>query len=264
VDEANPDLRVLYASTLNLNAYQMARKEQNKLAAEEWAKAIKYDPENPEIVQNYAISLLLLDKNDEATRQFHTLEKLWQRMAGEQPRKHQELPRLISVLERAVNTLQLTKGRSEFDLTKVRAEDMIHFYKRANQFYWILSLDKSATHAQIEREYFRLIKIFNPERHADDFMLVEESYTNLFKSPQRREVIDLFVLNPVSVPQVRSRLTRVPRDGKVSFEQFAVSQAVPLPDYQQLRPADASEHELAQPLLDKLAINFKIPDWTVI
>lgn len=264
VDEGNPDLRVLYASTLNLNACQMARKEQNKLAAEEWAKAIKYDPENPEIVQNYAISLLLLDKNDEATRQFHALGKLWQRMASEQPRKHQELPRLISVLERAVNTLQLTKGRSEFDLTKVRAEDMIHFYKRANQFYWILSLDKSATQAQIEREYFRLIKIFNPERHADDFMLVEESYTNLFKSPQRREVIDLFVLNPVSVAQVRTRLTRVPRDGKISFEQFAVSQAVPLPDYQQLKPSDASEHELAQPLLDKLAINFKIPDWTVI
>ncbi len=80
-----------------------------------------------------------------------------------------------------MNTLALTKGRPDFDLTKVRAEDAIDYYQKANQFYWILGLDKMATHAQIEHEYFRLIKIFNPERHADDFMLVEEAYTNLFK-----------------------------------------------------------------------------------
>ena len=263
-DGANPDLRVLYAATLNLNAYQMARKDQHKLASEEWAKALKYDPENPELIQNYAISLLAADKHDEATLQFHALAKAWQKQLSLDPRKHGHLQRLISYLERAVNTLQLTKGRSDFDLTKVRAEDMIHFYKRANQFYWILSLDKRAGQPQIEREYFRLIKIFNPERHADDFMLVEESYTNLFKSPQRRELIDLFVLNPVDVAGVRERLTRLPRGGKISFEQFAFPATVPPPDFQQLLPRDVREHELTLPLLDKLAINLKIADWTVL
>jgi tetratricopeptide (TPR) repeat protein len=263
-DGANPDLRVLYAATLNLNAYQMARKDQHKLASEEWSKALKYDPENPELIQNYAISLLALDKHDEATQQFHALAKAWQKQLAADPRKHGHLPRLISYLERAVNTLQLTKGRSDFDLTKVRAEDMILFYKRANQFYWILSLDKRANQQQIEREYFRLIKIFNPERHADDFMLVEESYTNLFKSPQRRELIDLFVLNPVDVFAVRERLTRIPRNGKVSFEQFDLPATVPSADFQQLVPRELNEHELALPLLDKLAINLKIADWTVL
>jgi tetratricopeptide (TPR) repeat protein len=263
-DEANPDLRVLYAATLNLNAYQMARKDQHKLASEEWAKALKYDPENPEIIQNYAISQLALDKNDEATRQFHALSKTWQKQLAGDPRKNAHLPRLISYLERAVNTLQLTKGRSDFDLTKVRAEDMILFYKRANQFYWILSLDKRANQPQIEREYFRLIKIFNPERHADDFMLVEESYTNLFKSPQRRELIDIFVLNPVEITNVRARLTRLPRGAKVSFEQFDLPATVPGPDFQQLVPSELNEHELVLPLMDKLAINLKVADWTVL
>ncbi len=54
LDEKNPDLPVLYAATLDLNAYQLARKEQNKLARDEWKKALQYDPDNPEIVQNLA------------------------------------------------------------------------------------------------------------------------------------------------------------------------------------------------------------------
>jgi tetratricopeptide (TPR) repeat protein len=264
LDEANADLPVLYAATLDLNAYQLARKDQNKLALEEWRKALGYDPDNPHVVQNAAISNLLLDDYDKATGHFMHLTGLWTQMYRAEPRRYAHLERAVTQLEKAMNTLALTKGRAEFDLTKVRAEDVIHYYQKANQFYWILSLDKSATQQQIEVEYFRLIKIFNPERHADDFMLVEESYTNLFANPKRRELIDLFVFNPVDVDFVRSRLTRIPRDGAVSFEQLQLPDSVPPPDFQQLTPAKADESELVQPLVDLLAINFKIPDWTMM
>jgi len=264
LDEANADLPVLYAATLDLNAYQLARKDQNKLALEEWRKALGYDPDNPQIVQNAAISNLLLDDYDKATGHFMHLTGLWTQMYRSAPRRYAYLERAVTHLEKAMNTLALTKGRAEFDLTKVRAEDVIHYYQKANQFYWILSLDKRATQQQIEIEYFRLIKIFNPERHADDFMLVEESYTNLFANPKRRELIDLFVFNPVDVEFVRSRLTRIPRDGAVSFEQLQLPDSVPPPDFQQLTPARADESELVQPLVDLLAINFKIPDWTMM
>ncbi len=264
LDEGNADLPVLYASTLDLNAYQLARKDQNKLAREEWKKALGFDPDNPRILQNYGIVNLLLDDYDEASRQFTRLALLWQEASRTDRERYNELQSSISHLERAMNTLALTKGRGDFDLTKVRAEDIIDYYQKANQFYWILSLDKRATQQQIENEYFRLIKIFNPERHADDFMLVEESYSNLFADPARRELIDLFVFNPTEVPAVRQRLTRLSRDGGISFEQLQLPDSVPPPDFQQLEPAKADEQELVEPLADLLRINFKIPDWTIL
>ena len=264
VDDKNPDLAVLYAATLDLNAYQLARKEQYKLARDEWIKALQYDPSNADAVQNLGIVNLMLDDYEEATRQFHRLSQIWQQMLNKSPREYAYLAKQISFLERAMNTLALTKGRPDFDLTKVRAEDAIDYYQKANQFYWILGLDKRASKAQIEHDYFRLIKIFNPERHADDFMLVEESYTNLFKSQERRELIDLLVFNPVEPARVRKRLTRVPKDGTISFEQLDLPLTIPPPDYQQLVPSKTHEVELLQPLSNLLTINFKIPDWTVV
>lgn len=264
LDEKNPDLPVLYAATLDLNGYQLARKEQNKHARDEWKKALQYDPDNAEVAQNLAIVNLLLDDYEEATRQFHKLRQLWQKLINTNPRTYGHLAPLTSYLERAMNTLALTKGRPDFDLTKVRAEDAIDYYQKANQFYWILGLDKTATHAQIEHEYFRLIKIFNPERHADDFMLVEEAYLNLFRYTERRDAIGLFVFNPVLPDRVRARLSRVPADGKISFEQIEFPQTIPPPDYQQLTRSTASEGDLAAPLIDLLKINLKIADWTIL
>jgi tetratricopeptide (TPR) repeat protein len=264
LDDKNPDLPALYAATLDLNGYQLARKEQFKLAREEWKKAVSYDPDNPGVVQNLAIVNLLLDEYEEATRQFHKLRQLWQRMINANPRSYGHLAKLSTFLEKAMNTLALTKGRPDFDLTKVRAEDAIDYYQKANQFYWILGLDKLATHNQIEREYFRLIKIFNPERHADDFMLVEEAYTNLFRYTERREAIGLFVLNPVQPEVIRARLTRMPADGKISFEHIEFPQVIPPPDYQQLTRSAAKEGDLSAPLFDLLKINLKIADWTLL
>ncbi len=263
IDEKNPDLPVLYAATLDLNAYQLARKDQNKLAKEEWKKAMAYDPANPAVVQNFAIINLLMDDYDAATKHYQQLARLWLGMARSD-KKYQHLADKVGHLEKALNTLELTKGRSEFDLTKVRAEDIINHYQKANQFYWILSLDKRASLSQIEVEYFRLIKIFNPERHADDFMLVEESYSNLFKDKKRREVIDLFVFNPIDVEMLTNRLTRIPRDGAVSFEQLKMTDTVPPPDFQQLVPPTTTERELVEPMLELLKINFKIPDWKIL
>jgi len=264
LDDKNPDLPVLYAATLDLNAYQLARKDQHKLAREEWKKALSYTPDNTTILQNFGICCLLLDDYEEATRQFQRLSQLWAGMMRKDPRTYGIYSKYIGALERAMNTLALTKGRPEFDLTKVRAEDAIDYYQKANQFYWILSLDKRATQLQIEHEYFRLIKIFNPERHADDFMLVEESYTNLFKDPERRAIIDLFVFNPLDISTVRQKLSHLPKTGEVSFEQLRLPVSLPPPDFQQLKPIKATDDELSGPLIELLEINFKMPDWMML
>ncbi|MEZ5338680.1 MAG: hypothetical protein R3F46_10470 [bacterium] len=264
VDESNPDLPVLYAATLDLNAYQLARKDQHKLALEEWKKALKFDEDNAAIQQNLSIGWLQLGNYEECTRSFHRLGKTWQVMINQNPRRYGHLSQDINTIEKAMNTFALTKGRPEFDLTKVRAEDSIAFFQKANQFYWMLSLDKNATESQIEREYFRLIKIFNPERHADDFMLVEEAYTNLFANKKKRQAINLFVYNPVDVEATRGRLTKLPRDGRISFETLPMPKSVPDPDYSQLEPWKADEGELTAPLRELLSINLKIPDGALV
>jgi tetratricopeptide (TPR) repeat protein len=264
LDERNPDLPLLYAATLDLNAYQLARKDQHKLAREEWRKALKFDENSMTIIQNFAISSLQLDDYDEATRAFQRLGRYYQDLVNQNPRANGHLSRSISFLERAMNTFTLTRGKSEVDVTKARAEDAIDFYQKANQFYWILSLDKRATVQQVEKEYFRLIKIFNPERHAEDFMLVEEAYTNLIKEAERRAMIDLFVYNPHDVSQLRGRLKRLGKDGAISFEQLDLPSTVPGPDYQQLKPTKLDEAAVVQPLHDLLSLNFKIPDWTIL
>jgi len=109
-----------------------------------------------------------------------------------------------------------------------------------------------------------LIKIFNPERHADDFMLVEESYTYLIRNPERRPLIDIFVFNPIDAELLRKRLSRVPADGRISFEQLQLPETVPPPDYLQLKSSKVKEDELVAPLKDLLSINFKIADWTLV
>jgi hypothetical protein len=217
-----------------------------------------------QIVQNFAIASLAVDDYDESTRAFQRLGRHYQDLVNQNPRANGHLSRSISFLERAMNSFVLSRNRGEVDVTRARAEDAIDFYQRCNQFYWILSLDKRASVPQIEKEYFRLIKIFNPERHADDFMLVEEAYTNLIKESERRAMIDLFVYNPLDVATLRGRLKRLPKDGAISFEQLDLPPTVPGPDYQQLTPTKVDEAQVVQPLRDLLALNFKIPDWTIL
>lgn len=264
LDEKNPDLPLLYAETLSLNAYQLAKKGQDKLACAEWGKAVKFDPENPELVQNHAIACLQLMDLKEATKQFGKLNQLWQAISRKNGAKSHRLAGSTRHIEHAMNTFALTKGRSEQDVTKARAEETIEVYRKANQFYWILRLEKGASIMDIEREYFRLIKIFNPERHADDFMLVEESYTNLFKSQNRRQLIDLFVYNPIDAEKLRSRLSRLQGARGISFESLELPTNIPPADYQQLHLTGLNESQAAQPMMDLLSINFKIPDWTIL
>jgi hypothetical protein len=95
-------------------------------------------------------------------------------------------------------------------------------------------------------------------------MLVEESYTNLFKQPERRSLLDLFVFNPLDMAALRQRLAGVPKDGQVSFERLELQQSVPPPDFSQLIMRKVDEELLDQPLKELLGMSFKIPDWTML
>ncbi len=46
----------------------------------------------------------------------------------------------------------------------------------ANKVYWSLNLRKGDTFKEAEVNYFRLIKIYNPERYPDEFKEIEAAY----------------------------------------------------------------------------------------
>jgi curved DNA-binding protein CbpA len=139
---------------------------------------------------------------------------------------------------------------------------MVDYYQRANQFYWILGLSKNATKGQIEKSYFRLVKIFDPERHASDFMLLEDAYANL-TNLRKRERIDIFAYNPVDAGRLRQIVLGDRGVGSV-FEELNLHVTVPGPDYSQLEPDDTPPKEIIAKLSDSIQIYFKLGDISVI
>jgi curved DNA-binding protein CbpA len=143
-----------------------------------------------------------------------------------------------------------------------KTEEMVDYYRRANQFYWILGLDKNATKGQIEKAYFRLVKIFDPERHASDFMLLEDAYANL-TSQRKRERIDIFAYNPVDAGRLRQIVLGDQRVGSV-FEDLNLQVRIPEPDYTQLEPDDTPPETFISKLSDSIRIYFKLGDISVL
>ncbi|MCX7012212.1 MAG: tetratricopeptide repeat protein [Candidatus Sumerlaeota bacterium] len=62
--------------------------------------------------------------------------------------------------------------------------------------YAILNLRKGATDEQIKESYIRLVKRFDPERHTDRFMVIQNAYDRL-TDPVKRAREDVLAFTPV-------------------------------------------------------------------
>lgn len=263
--ELNPNfkhLNSLYAVTLSLNAYNLAKQDQVGLAINEWKRAHEYDKSNSDVIHNLAIAYLLTDEFEKSAGYWNRLIKIWKDKFNRNPRKYSHYSFYISEVQKLLTDIIVSRERAEHDVTVVQTETKVDYYKKANRFYWILGLDKNSSTGRIEKEYFRLVKIFNPERHADDFMLVEEAYSNL-NDPVKRERIDIFALNPVNVPALR---TLIFKEEKYTSA-FIISPpqlAVPGPDYSNLKPSTFAEEEYVGRIGSMLALAVNIGDWTLI
>ena len=254
-------LAKLYAATLSLNAFQLARRDQLSVAIEEWKKALKYDNRNQEIIQNLAIAQLSAGRYEDALATFERLKGLLERQV-EGSRVPAELARKLKTLDELIRDLHKLPELDQYSIERINLESKIDLYRRVHRMYAILGLTKQASPSQVEREYFRLIKIYNPERHAEDFMLIEEAYENL-TNPARREVLDLFAFNPVSVKDLRVQISA--EEGAVGiFEVLPPEVEIPAPDYRFLKREASSPEEVEEKIWSLLSLNLNLGEWAEV
>ncbi|MCD6282426.1 DnaJ domain-containing protein [bacterium] len=261
-DENFQHLPKLWAYTLNLNAYTLAQKGNIKLAIAEWEKATEYDPDNLAIIQNVAIAHMSVEDFDLSALHWRRLMNRWRVMVERDPQSHAHLTVAIGEVERLLSDVFVVKTQEADEVYIAKTEEMVDYYRRANEFYWILGLDKTATKGQIEKSYFRLVKIFDPERHASDFMLLEDAYANL-TDQHKRERIDIFAYNPVDAGRLRQMVLGDRRVSSV-FEDLNLRVKVPGPDYSQLEPDDTPPETIIAKLADSIQIYFKLGDISVL
>ena len=261
-DEDFQHLSKLWAYTLDLNAYKLAQKDNIKLAIAEWEKATEYDPDNLTIIQNVAIAQMSAEDFDLSALHWRRLMNRWKVMVDRDPHSHAHFTVAIGEVERLLSDVFVAQTQEADDVYVAKTEEMVDYYRRANQFYWILGLDKNATKGQIEKAYFRLVKIFDPERHASDFMLLEDAYANL-TNQRKRERIDIFSYNPVDAGRLRQIVLGDRRVGSV-FEDLNLQVRVPEPDYTQLEPDDTAPETIIAKLADSIQIYFKLGDISVL
>ena len=252
----------LYAYTLDLNAYTLAQKGNTKLAINEWEKATEYDPENLSIIQNMAVAYMSVDDFDRSAVYWRKLMNRWKVMVDRNPQRYAHMTIAIGEVERLLADVFVAQREAADEVYIAKTEEMVDYFQRANQFYWILGLNKNATKGQVEKSYFRLVKIFNPERHAADFMLLEDAYANL-NDDHRRERIDTFAYNPIDVGKLRQTVLGDQKLGGI-FEQLNLHAPIPEPDYSHLQPDETDPKTILAKLTESITMHFKIGDLSVV
>ncbi len=255
-------LNKLYAYTIDLNAYLLAQRGNIKIAISEWEKAFNYDSSNTSILQNLAIAYMLVDNFETSALYWNKVIARWRVMVDRNPHLYAHLSVAIGEVERLLSDVFVATKQLEEDVYTVKTEEMVDYYQRANQFYWILGLDKNATRGQIEKSYFRLIKIFDPERHPADFMLLEEAYANL-TDEKKRERINIFVFNTIDIHRLKEIVfgteLRTP-----TFEDLGLTIHVPKPDFSQLKPDTTKTGTIVEKLTNELSIYFRLGDQAMV
>ena len=80
-----------------------------------------------------------------------------------------------------INQLVNIRG-TEASRGEVKAEMLLDEIKASNRHYWTLGVKKGVTSEEAQAQYFRLLKIYNPEKYPQDFMILEKAY-DFFNKP---------------------------------------------------------------------------------
>ena len=62
--------------------------------------------------------------------------------------------------------------------------------------YAVLNLRKGATEQEIKHAYVELVKRYDPEKHTERFMVIQNAYERL-RDPEKRAKEDVFTYNYV-------------------------------------------------------------------
>jgi len=197
-----PNLSTFLTECFKEEGYQEAKRGRLREALAKWEHAYHINPHDIQLLHNLALTRTILGELIEAEKLWRQLIQAWR---GQIARGENAETLEIWVTE-VENFLDALKDREKGTvLQQVAAEEYVAFVKRASQFYWILGLEKDATQEDIERKYFRLIKTYGPERHAEEFILIEEAYQHL-SNPQHKERTRVYTFWGADLKAIEKRL----------------------------------------------------------
>lgn len=159
--------------------YLEAKSDHLHSAIREWEKILENSPNDWRALQNLAIAYFWINDDSKALMYF---DKLFV-VAEENPESIDpaDLTFLKEETRRMINQIigikQMEQTRSE-----VKREMMLDEIQEANRHYWTLGVKKGATSEEAQAQYFRLVKIYNPEKYPEDFMILERAY-EFFNKP---------------------------------------------------------------------------------
>jgi len=164
----------------HLHAGFLAAKTDNMQSAiREWEIILESDPDNWQALQNLGIAYFWI--NDDAKSMFY-FDKLYT-ICEHSPELiddenytfiFEETRKMINQL---VSFTQTSRARVE-----VKREMLLDEIQSANRHYWTLNVKKGITSLEAQADYFRLVKIYNPEKYPRDFMVLEKAY-EFFNKP---------------------------------------------------------------------------------
>ncbi len=170
-----------YAISLShLQAGYLAAKADNMQAAiRDWELILKKDPDHWQALQNLGIAYFWTGDEVKSLEYFDLLFSLCE--------KKPEIidPQSLSFLQEETRKLvnQLVSLRqTEPSRASIKREMLMDEIREANIHFWTLGVKKGVTTEYAQACYFRLVKIYSPEKYPQDFMVLEKAF-QFFNKP---------------------------------------------------------------------------------
>jgi len=167
-------------SLSHLQAGYLAAKSDNMQGAiREWEKILQSNPEDWQALQNQGLAHFWIGDDEKAMEYFNKLFALCEtKQEAIDPEQYsfvfEETRKMINQL---VSLRQIEPTRAE-----VKREMTLDELRSANRNYWTLGVKKGVTSEEAQANYFRLVKIYSPEKYPQDFMILEKAY-EFFNKP---------------------------------------------------------------------------------
>jgi len=164
----------------HLQAGYMAAKSDNMQGAiREWEKILETRPESWQALQNLGIAHFWMGSDEKSREYFDRLFVICE----ENPSAidEEEFTFVFEETRKMINQL-VSLSQVEPARAEVKREMTLDEIQNANRNYWTLGVKKGVTSEEAQANYFRLVKIYNPEKYPRDFMVLEKAY-EFFNKP---------------------------------------------------------------------------------
>lgn len=164
----------------HIQAGYLAAKVDNMLGAiMEWETILENDPDNWQALQNLGLAYFWTENDEKSLEYFNRLFVV----CDTKPELifEDDFSFVIEETRKMVNQL-VDLIRTKMTRNDVKREMLMDEIKSANRHYWTLGVKKGTTSENAQANYFRLVKIYNPEKYPQDFMTLEKGY-QFFNKP---------------------------------------------------------------------------------